>query len=618
MNAVRGTAEKPRFRKGSDIQRILTRYFILVSLLMLLAISVIFSVMQYRALRQDTMHNLQHTAASLGESVDQQIEQMNRVSLSAISSSAMHTAFRRYMSEEMPAYQKNLLRQELAGALTSAKGFDFSIRQLNLYSPLEGGYGVGGYNGDLPDSCRDHSWYAGTMEAGGKLFMPFPETDPFLSHSSGMNEDVLYMSVCRLFYDSYHAPIGFVEVKKFYTDVFHTALMPEISLPVSVTIYNREGELLFPLFLSDGKAEGNDPGFFAGWEEGDSDRVNSLTGKKEYVSYSLSPGQHLLVAVSIAHREFLSPVYRSLLGILAVLLIMLTICIPLSWLVSRRISTPIRQIYHFLSDPGRDRFAPLEMEETGIRELDKLHNSLNESIRLQKTATDTMMKLKEQELQTQMLALQSQMNPHFLFNSLSTIAEMAQEGLNESAAGMCRDITEIFRYISSNREQRICLEEEMELCDMYLNCMKTRFGEDLQYCFAVEDEMLDFMIPKLCVQLLVENAIKSATTQSPPWQIRVTGLIRDDHWYLTVKDNGPGFDPEVESHLRQEMRKILDEGILPSLKIEGMGILNIFIRLYLLDGIPFIFDFGNAPDGGAFVTVGGSCHRDEVSEGPSP
>ena len=80
--------------------------------------------------------------------------------------------------------------------------------------------------------------------------------------------------------------------------------------------------------------------------------------------------------------------------------------------------------------------------------------------------------------------------------------------------------------------------------------------------------------------------------------------------YVTVEDNGPGFDPEVDRNLRRNMDEILQTGILPSLKIEGMGILNIFIRLYLLDGIPFVFDFGNKEEGGAFVTVGGHVKTD--------
>ena len=62
-----------------------------------------------------------------------------------------------------------------------------------------------------------------------------------------------------------------------------------------------------------------------------------------------------------------------------------------------------------------------------------------------------------------MLSLQSQMNPHFLYNSLSTIGEMAQEGMTEPVARMSDMITDIMRYISSNREQRSSLEEELEI-----------------------------------------------------------------------------------------------------------------------------------------------------------
>jgi len=210
-----------------------------------------------------------------------------------------------------------------------------------------------------------------------------------------------------------------------------------------------------------------------------------------------------------------------------------------------------------------------------------------------------------------MLSLQSQMNPHFLYNSLSAISEMAQEGLTEPVAGMCSMITEIMRYISSNREQRSSLEEELEICDMYLNCLKMRYQEHLTWDISVDDDMLDLLIPKLCIQLLVENAVRSITTQAPPWHIDITCVQKNENWYVTVSDNGPGFDSEVDKRLRKQMDQILETGTLPSLKIQGMGILNIFIRLYLLDGIPFIFDMGNLPEGGAFVTIGGRLAKAE-------
>ena len=208
-------------------------------------------------------------------------------------------------------------------------------------------------------------------------------------------------------------------------------------------------------------------------------------------------------------------------------------------------------------------------------------------------------------VQAQMLALQSQMNPHFLYNSLSMIGEMADSGMTEQVSDMCEDITSILRYISSDREQRIRVEEEMEQVDRYLGCIKRRFGEGLHYSYNISDEILDCMVPKLCVQLLVENAVKAVMVHKEPWEIMVSGSRDGDDWHITVSDNGPGFDTEVDKKLRKNMDEILETGVLPSLKIEGMGILNIFIRLYLLDGIPFVFDFGNRKEGGAFVTVGG-------------
>ena len=222
-----------------------------------------------------------------------------------------------------------------------------------------------------------------------------------------------------------------------------------------------------------------------------------------------------------------------------------------------------------------------------------------------------MLLLKEQELQAQMLALQAQMNPHFLYNSLNTIGAMAEEGMCTEVAGMCQDITSILRYISSDKESVSSVEEELEHCDLYLKCMKQRYKTSLTYEFDIDDDLLDLPIPKLCVQLLIENSVKFATRTQPPWHIRIEGYIDEERWLICVKDNGTGFDEEVSKRLRSQMDEILAHSVLPSLELDGMGILNIFIRFYLTFGISFIFDFGNLPERGAFVIVGGHFNNEE-------
>lgn len=563
------------------------------SLLILTLMTAVMCRMQYSSSKSEINQTLQRTALSAADSVDQHLNQMNQVSLNTISSRDLKDAFERYFSTDLSAYERYQQNLHLANALTTAKGFDFSIRQLNVYTLSGEGFGAGEEIDNLEQSAKDQNWYEKAQEMQGH---------PVVSVSGN------YICLSRMFFNSINVPMGYVEVKKDYSTVFSLAETPGIAYPVSVRIYDKEGNRLYP----SGEDE-DDFSLYELSEQGDMLQT-SISGNDEIVCFARSEKMDLLVAVSAERSVYLRQVYSFLLRILPIFLIVFALLLILSILISRRISSPIRHIYHFLSAEDKDRFSPLEMDYTNIREIDKLHDSINESIQSIKTSTDTLMILKEQEVQAQMLSLQSQMNPHFLYNSLSTIEEMAQEGLTEPVARMCDMITDIMRYISSNREQRSTLEEELEICDMYLNCLKMRYQDYLTWDISVPDDLLESMVPKLCIQLLVENAVRSITTQAPPWRLAIVCTQKGESWYVTVKDNGPGFDPEVDKRLRAQMDQILENGILPSLKIQGMGLLNIFIRLYLLDGIPFIFDFGNLPEGGAFVTIGGSLRHNEQEQ----
>ena len=573
-------------KKSRSIQTLLSTYFLLFSVILLTLTAVIVSLIQFRATRDDAVQTLQQTSLSIADSVDQQINQMNQISLNAISSSDLKETFVRYYSEGLSAYERQRLHLHLADSLITAKGFDFSIRQVNLYATDRKGFGIGEENGDLDADAPSLSWYDGALRQNGRFVV---------------TADDGYISLARLFYNNINVPIGFVEVKKYYDTVFSLAEDPRLSYPVTIVVYDENGSILYP--PSEEGADLFDYYSYAGQEK--NVLVNTNQNRKEYVSFAVSDKNGLVIAVTARRSVFLRQIFLSMRWIFSGIILGLAVLLLLSVMLSRRISFPIRHIYHFLADETKEQFRPLEMEHTGIREIDKLIDSINENIKSTRTATDTMMILREKEVQAQMLALQSQMNPHFLYNALSTIGEMAQEGMTEPVARMCDQITEIMRYISSTTDQRSTLEEELEICDMYLDCLRMRYGDSLKSRIEVPDELLEVKIPKLCIQLLVENAVRSVTTAAPPWQVDVSCRIEGENWTVTVSDNGPGFDPEVDRQLRSRMDQILATGTLPGLQIQGMGILNIFIRLYLLDGIPFIFDMGDREGGGAFVTIGG-------------
>ncbi len=585
----------------------MSKHFLILAAAILFIVSFFYSVLQYRMLREQAVGNLNAGCEGTALSITQGLNEMDTILLYSIASSEMKSEFLEY-SKPLPPFQHNQARAKLASALIWLKGFNFDVLQLNVYGIEENGYGVGGYNGDLNLNTKDADWYEDAFSRAGKSVIMAPEEDVLLSETSGLDEDTLYISLYRMFYNEFHVPIGFIGVKERYDRFFEKTIAANDLYTPEVAIYDENGKQLYP------KGEVYD--YLEKREEvgAGGEIKNALTGKKQYLTFSEVKDYDLVVAMAVDREDFMAPVYRNLYRSLAAVFAVLVLCLVIAAALSKRLTYPLTKIYSFLSDRDKSGFEKIELMDSGITEIDALRDSLNENISYQETATRTLLTLKEQEVQAQMLALQAQMNPHFLYNSLSTISEMADEGMTVEVSEMCRDITSILRYISSNREQRIRVEEEMEQVDIYLNIMKRRFGEDLHYSYEIEDEILDCMVPKLCVQLLVENAVKSVTKGLPPWEIDVKGERDGDDWSVTVSDNGAGFDPDVDKHLRSCMDDILETGTLPSLGIKGMGILNIFIRLYLLDGIPFIFDFGNKPEGGAFVTVGGHVHEHSESD----
>ncbi len=595
-----------------SIQTILFYRFLWVSTALLLVISGIVYLIQYQKLYKNMENDIIRTSSGIGDAIDLQISQMDNVCLNVINSTSVKNTFSHWISNDnVSSYERRQQQNHMNNALVSIRGIDTSIRQVNLYSMEKGGYGVGNYYGRVSNNTTELPWYKGTVEKDGYRFFQ-ANKHPLLSRHSGTQTDRLYFSLYRMHFDKYHNPAGFVEVSKYYDTLFAEAISPTTSSNMDITVYDEDGTQIFPDLSSGGEKRFD---YFAELQSQESvshsTRIyNDLKRQKEFVTIYPLKYSDFTVAASINNANFYTPILMSLMWIPLLALCLFVICYFVSGFLSRRIAQPLTEIHQFLSQSNSaKKFRQISLKDSGVVEIDRLRDSLNSSIRAQEAATESLLVMKESEIQAQMLALQAQMNPHFLYNSLNTIGAMAEEGMTEEVTSMCQDITSILRYISSDKESVSTVEEELEHCSLYLNCMKMRFKDKLTYEFDIDDDLLERKIPKLCIQLLIENSVKFVSKTAPPWHIRVEGYIDAGQWLISVKDNGPGFDPEVDRHLRSQMDEILKYSRLPSLELDGMGILNIFIRFYLLFGRAFLFQFGNLPEGGAFVIVGGRFHE---------
>jgi two-component system, LytTR family, sensor kinase len=206
--------------------------------------------------------------------------------------------------------------------------------------------------------------------------------------------------------------------------------------------------------------------------------------------------------------------------------------------------------------------------------------------RLARQQTETA-RLNEQLMKAQLSALRRQIEPHFLFNTLNSIAGLVREQRNDAAVTTIVELSDFMRRVlaDSNR-QEVPLAEELEFTRKYLDIQKVRFVERLQCTVNVPTELLPAQVPMLILQPVVENAIKHGIAKrAQGGAISIFASRSNGMLTLSVYNDGPSLDatgPVIH---------------------DGIGISNMRTRLHSLYGEAYAFDMKNQAPGGVEVTV---------------
>lgn len=213
-----------------------------------------------------------------------------------------------------------------------------------------------------------------------------------------------------------------------------------------------------------------------------------------------------------------------------------------------------------------------------------LYNFLNYRIQSMVNQKDVeIAKMKEQKIQAELNALHSRINPHFLYNSLNSIASLAHIDANKTE-NMATGLSELFRY-SINKENKtyVTIAEELEMVKKYLDIEKMRFGDKLVYKITADDSTMEKQIPKFLIQPLVENAIK--------------------HGLSKIKGNGEVL-LEVKQVWKDMTIAIFDSGPdFPAEPVGGYGLQNLHDKLDILYGDDAIINWENGEEKHFKVTL---------------
>lgn len=213
---------------------------------------------------------------------------------------------------------------------------------------------------------------------------------------------------------------------------------------------------------------------------------------------------------------------------------------------------------------------------------------------------DRLERLEAQATAAQLAMLRYQLNPHFLFNTLNSISTLVLLKQTEPANAMLTRLSGFLRHtLIAEPGSQVCLAQEIETLQLYLDIERMRFEERLRTHFEIEDAALTAQLPAMLLQPLVENAIKYAvSTQEEGARIALTARVIGDRLRLTVEDTGPGVDEG------QRYPAAISGDPVPGRPVStGVGLANIRNRLAQAYGDNHLFETRSEAGGGFTVLI---------------
>ena len=274
--------------------------------------------------------------------------------------------------------------------------------------------------------------------------------------------------------------------------------------------------------------------------------------------------------------------------LLTILMILFTLILPilLLKLLERSITDRITILGKAFGEGGSEYFQPIK-EINGSDEISELMHNYNRIVEINNDLTNTIYKdkLREQESDlarknAELLALQSQINPHFLFNALESIRmHSILKGENETAE-MVQRLAVMERQNVEWHEDSVTIAEEEGFIEAYLQLQSYRFGDRISFDIDIDDDCKNILIPKLTMVTFVENAcihgIESKATQG--W-IFVRVYKEDGDLIIEVEDTGDGMDEKEVVQLKNKMNNVTIDAVK---KAKHVGILNACLRIKMM------------------------------------
>lgn len=451
-------------------------------------------------------------------------------------------------------------------------------------------------------------WYGKLLAHNNKLLLP-PHND-FWSD----DKDSKLISLIREITDlSTSASYGIVEVQQPYNKL-EDLIMPVSPSNTHTYLLSETGTVIYPLDESNKrqfpdiylKRIGNKT-------MGNMKIKNPLTGKMELIAFNKSSFSGWTLIQSEEESSLLSPVKLTGAIILFTGLGLLLITLIVVYILTNQLTMPLKLLRNSVREVSLDNLSvDIRYSENG-NEIVELNEAFDAMFTRLKESMSELMKARSHEIKAHMIALQSQMDPHFLYNMLSIINASSREVGASKITDICLKLSSMLRYISSYQEDLVPIRNEIDHVSNFLMLMKIRYEDQFSYEIVVDEKVNDLKIdiPKLTLQPLVENCFQHGFKNVlPPWYLAIRVVCDGNKWFVEISDNGKGMREEKINQLYSRVDDFIKNPStnIKDLKIGGMGLINTLVRLKLLYKDDMILSIQSHIEDGTKITIGGNIH----------
>ena len=291
--------------------------------------------------------------------------------------------------------------------------------------------------------------------------------------------------------------------------------------------------------------------------------------------------------------------YGTRMFVIMLMALSMLMIIIINQLVSARIAKPLQRLNESVKEWEAGNLNPT-IYVGGSLEVEHLGKTLRSTVEQINQLMHDILYEQEEKRKSELDALQSQINPHFLYNTLESITWMVEAQENEAAVRMISELAKLLRVSLSRGKTIIPIKDELQHSRSYMNIQLARYKERFKTEFRIEEEIENYCIVKLVIQPILENAIYYGVgnmDEDDGGMIIVSGKKKDEDILITIEDNGMGMREEVLENILTDNSKVPKHG-------SGGGVINVHSRIRLMFGEEYGLSIESEPDEGTRVCGG--------------